>query len=136
MPISVVISTSATSESGLFLLNTSSQPYTAHHIIKKKKQNLITKQTLCYSISEQQNNTEGPQRPLKTWMKLLLASAGTQHAAKEQDVASRSKVLQRGSETAFQLTDKSCTSCSYRTPTGQQDGLAWKKTSGVRFLCH
>lgn len=63
-------------------------------------QNLITKQTLCYSISVEQNNTEGPQPLLKTCMKLPLTSAGTQCAAKEQDVASLSKLLQRGPQTA------------------------------------
>lgn len=63
-------------------------------------QNLITKQTLCYSISVEQKNTEGPQPLLKTCTKLPLTSAGTRCAAKEQNVVSQSKTFQRGPKTA------------------------------------
>lgn len=66
--IPMFISIFISSEPRLFMLNASSQPQKAHHIIKKKikNYNLIRNQTLCYNISVEillyyQNNTEEPQ---------------------------------------------------------------------------
>lgn len=90
MPIPVIISTLVTMESTLFLLKKQKLATysSSQYKIYIQRENIISKQTLCYSISAKRNNTEVPRPPLKICMKLPLTSAGTQHTAKKQDVAS------------------------------------------------